>query len=63
MNQSDRNELNSIVNLLGDVLVELQTQRNVFNRSFTLMLDKMDEQTKEIKAMRGDMKEVKDRAD
>jgi hypothetical protein len=55
----NRNELNAIVGVLGDVLVEIKEMRGAFDRSFSLVLDKLgklDSIEKELKDIKEEEK-------
>jgi hypothetical protein len=41
MAEKNRNEMNAVVNVLGDVLMELQGMRKTFDTGFTQVLDKL----------------------
>ncbi len=58
----NRNELNAIVSVLGDVVVEIKEMRGAFDRSFTLVLnklDKLDNIEKELKELNGEVRSVR----
>ena len=61
-NNENRNELNAIVSVLGDVLVEIKEMRGAFDRSFSLVLDKLgkldklDSIEQELKGMKEEVR-------
>lgn len=62
LGDENRNERNAIVSVLGDVLVEIKEMRGAFDRSFSLVLDKLgklDNIENELKGLKAEMKEVK----
>jgi septation ring formation regulator EzrA len=62
-NNENRNELNAIVSVLGDVLVEIKEMRGAFDRSFALVLDKLgklDNIEQELKGVKEEIKYVKE---
>jgi septation ring formation regulator EzrA len=56
----NRNELNAIVSVLGDVLVEIKEMRGAFDRAFTLVLDKLDGIRSDLKDVKEEIKDVKE---
>jgi septation ring formation regulator EzrA len=60
LDNENRNELNAIVSVLGDVLVEIKEMRGAFDRSFTLILDKLDGIRTDLKDVKNEIKEVKE---
>ncbi len=76
LDDENRNELNAIVSVLGDVLVEIKEMRGAFDRSFSLVLDKLGkldkldsiekelkEMKKEVKGIRADLSKMADHED
>ncbi len=67
LDNENRNELNAIVSVLGDVLVEIKEMRGAFDRSFSLVLDKLDgiridlkDVKEEVKGLRSDLSKMAD---
>ncbi len=63
LDNENRNELNAIVSVLGDVLVEIKEMRGAFDRSFSLVLDKLgklDSIEQELKGVKAEIKDVKE---
>ena len=62
LGNENRNELNAIVGVLGDVLVEIKEMRGTFDRAFTLVLDKLgklDSIEKELKDIKVEVKGIR----
>jgi septation ring formation regulator EzrA len=60
LGDENRNELNAIVSVLGDVLVEIKEMRGAFDRTFTLVLDKLDGIRSDLKDVKEEIKDVKE---